>query len=514
MNKCLLALRLFTGLLFALPVAMFAQQKGDVIFKTDFDNKSDIDDWTQEGRMRVIDKEGVTSLRVNSGLLKYSLPLDKMKGCKIAVKYRLKAKDVSQPPQPWLGIKVMLHIVLPWDDIWQQTDLPGGSFEWRDEGFSTFIPAEAESAELIVGMEQVTGKVWVDKIDISIAEEPRKVNEANVHKGEKFTGHDAKRLRGFMVSTDIPDGDLRELAQLGANSIRWQITWNTFPYSPADTADIISYLQWLELKLKRIDEAMPLCRQLGLKVVIDLHTLPGGRYNGTMTNTLFQNKEWQDVFRSIWKDIAKRYKNEPAVWGYDLANEPEEGIVPDGVMNWNQLALATANDIREIDKQRAIIYEASPRGTQEALSIVEPLPVDGVVYSFHMYSPPQFTLQNAGGEGPGISYPGYINGKMWDIETMRKALSPIIKWQKDYNVQLYVGEFSAIRWAPGESAYYYINDCIRIFEEMGWDWAYHSYREWNGWSVEHGNNRNDNEITKEPTERKKMLLDWFKLNKQ
>ena len=26
---------------------------------------------------------------------------------------------------------------------------------------------------------------------------------------------------------------------------------------------------------------------------------------------------------------------------------------------------------------------------------------------------------------------------------------------------------------------------IEIFEEYGWDWTYHAFREWNGWSLEH-----------------------------
>ena len=46
-----------------------------------------------------------------------------------------------------------------------------------------------------------------------------------------------------------------------------------------------------------------------------------------------------------------------------------------------------------------------------------------------------------------------------------------------------MGEFSAITWAEGAGRY--IADCIAVFEEYGWDWTYHAFREWNGWSVEH-----------------------------
>jgi hypothetical protein len=49
---------------------------------------------------------------------------------------------------------------------------------------------------------------------------------------------------------------------------------------------------------------------------------------------------------------------------------------------------------------------------------------------------------------------------------------------------------------------------------LGWDWTYHAYREWDGWSVEHNSDPNNHEPTTEPTKRKKLLLDWFGKNKK
>jgi len=42
---------------------------------------------------------------------------------------------------------------------------------------------------------------------------------------------------------------------------------------------------------------------------------------------------------------------------------------------------------------------------------------------------------------------------------------------------MYIGEFSAIRWAPDGSAYRYLKDLIDVFEAHGWDWSYHAFRE-------------------------------------
>jgi hypothetical protein len=81
-------------------------------------------------------------------------------------------------------------------------------------------------------------------------------------------------------------------------------------------------------------------------------------------------------------------------------------------------------------------------------------------------------------------------------------------------VHIYLGEFSAIRWAPGDSAHQYLRDCIDIFEEYGWDWAYHAFREWDGWSVEHGPDRNNRTRMATPTDREQLLRSWFAENEK
>jgi hypothetical protein len=103
---------------------------------------------------------------------------------------------------------------------------------------------------------------------------------------------------------------------------------------------------------------------------------------------------------------------------------------------------------------------------------------------------------------------------MWDKAALEKVLKPVVDFQKRYNVHIYLGEFSAIRWAPGDSGYRYLKDCIEIFESHDWDWSYHAFREWNGWSVEHGPDRADNKPAATPTDRQKLLCDWFAKNKR
>ena len=103
---------------------------------------------------------------------------------------------------------------------------------------------------------------------------------------------------------------------------------------------------WLESALQQVDKLLPLCRELGVLVLIDLHTPPGGR-NPAQEMPLFHEKRFQDEFIEIGDKIA--------------------------------LCLSLKN---------------------------------------------------------------------------------VVEWQRDYGVHIYIGEFSAIRWAPGNSALNYLRDVI------------------------------------------------------
>jgi hypothetical protein len=107
------------------------------------------------------------------------------------------------------------------------------------------------------------------------------------------------------------------------------------------------------------------------------------------------------------------------------------------------------------------------------------------------------------------SYPGYINGVYWDKEQMRVNLKPWIDFQAAHpEAEILVGEFSCILWSKGADKW--IRDAIEIFEEYGWSWCYHAYREWPAWDVEY-THVGDYEPrkwvkAKEDTPRKKELL--------
>lgn len=491
----------------------------ETVFHADFEGKEALRDWqgasegvrpdTGRGGTKGVLIERPESAGAGSTMIHLSLPLDKVRGGRLKCEAWIRADGVVKPPNVWNGVKFMLHVVSPEGQQWVQQNSIYGTFDWKPVRFMTRIPADASEVTLLLGLEETTGTVRFDDVAISSM-----VRKTGLRAKTAYKGHNLPRLRGAMIGV-VNANDLRTLGnEWKANHVRWQLTWDGFPKSPADTAELPAYDAWLESQLKRLDSLLPVCKAAGLLVLVDMHTPPGGRDEAAVCR-LFEEKRYQEKFLEVWDTIARRYNGNKTVWGYDLVNEPVEGTMPDGLLDWHDLAAAAAKRVRAIDRNHAIIVEPAPWASPSSIDLFEPIDIPGVVYSVHMYEPHQLTHQGVDVQVKSpINYPGEIDGRMWDKERLRKVLQPVVDFQKDYNAHIYIGEFSIIRWAPGDSAYNYLRDCIDIFEENGWDWAYHAYREWDGWSVEHGSDRNDRARSKTETAREKLLRSWYAHDKK
>lgn len=509
-------------LFLASATASLAAAAGDVVFQTDFETRETLQTWQAGQNKHVRIEPGFQSARslcftapagvTSNNTLRLALPVELMRGARLRCEARVKAEGVTPAPHHWNGIKFMLHVVHPAGSTWPQPSLPQGTFDWQKAQFTVRVPKDATSASLVLGLESVHGTAAFDDIKITVVNPPRPAITTRPTT-PPFRGHELPRLRGAMLGRVKAD-DLREFGeQWGANHVRWQLIWGGFPQSPADKGDLAAYDTWLGGELNRLDELLPVCEKAGLKVLIDIHTPPGGR-NKASECRMFHEPRFQDNFLAWWDKISRRYVGNKTVWGYDLVNEPVEGTVADGCMDWQQLATAAARVVRKNDPEHAIVVEPAPWGGPESIENLEPLPVPGVVYSVHMYQPHKFTHQGVYENAVGLNYPGEVEGKSWNKDRLRKALQPVADFQRDFGVHIYIGEFSAIRWAPDDSAYRYLKDCIEIFEEQGWDWAYHAFREWDGWSVEHGSVKSDRSRSQTPTNRERLLQQWFAKNRK
>jgi len=516
---------LLTAVLCLAPMAAGSQERpalprGHVYFSTGFEGGDALKGWSGKASLgpgfespQSLCVERPAGSPEGSAAVTFTLPVEAMRGYLVYFSARIKAENVSPKPQPWNGVKFMAPIVAPDGRLWPAAEMPVGTFDWQRFGFAARVPANATSISLHLGLEQVTGKAWFDEVRVSVGRPPI-VAKPRVAAGPVYKGHDLPRLRGAMVSPDIDPESLRVFGQeWKANLIRWQLIRRGRIDDPLDLA---AYDRWLASALAQFDAALPFCEKYGLRVVLDLHSPPGGRmtsggYAGS-DHGLFASAACQKRFVELWQQIARKYRDAKAIWGYDLANEPVEGVIDEGLADWQELAERTAKAIRAIDPVRTIIVEPAQWGSPDGLTDFQPIDVPNVVYSVHMYVPHAFTHQGVHGPWRKVRYPGEIDGKHWDKAQLEAALKPAIDFQRRYNAHIYIGEFSAIRWAPDHSAYRYLRDLIEIFEAHGWDWTYHAFREWDGWSVEHGPDPKDHRPSPTPTDRQRLLQDWFAKN--
>lgn len=497
--------------------------RGAVVFQADFETPGALREWSGAPRLAP-GHHSEQALALSRGpaeegsgaIATRALPVEAWRGCLVRGTAMVRATNVSSRPNPWNGVKFMLALEAPDRKSWPQAEIPTGTFDWRRVAFTARIPTNATAATVVLGLEQVTGTVAFDDVRLVVAappvwREPRPVSSLT------SSADPGLRRRGAMVSPDIDTEGLRVLGQgWNANLVRWQLIRRgrrgPAPESPAD------YDAWLEGELRRLDAALPACETNGLWVVVDLHSPPGGRptsggYTGS-DGGLFTDPACQRQFIAVWQRIAARYRGARPIWGFDLANEPVEDLVEEGCDDWQQLAERAARAIRTIDPDRTLIVEPAAWGGPAGLGDLAPLPLSNVVYSVHMYLPHPFTHQGVHGPGPAYSYPGVIEGRAWDRAALEAALQPVIDFQRAHGVPIYIGEFSAIRWAPSGSAARYLEDLVAIFEAQGWDWSYHAFREWHGWSVEHGPDRDNAAPVATPTDRQRLLQSWFARNRK
>ncbi len=373
---------------------------------------------------------------------KFVLDASMLAGKYITLRASAKAADVSAPPNPWNGIKVMLVLNCGGANQYPQIDMPVGTFEWIERSKSLRVSRQLEHAVLVVGLESVSGRAWFDNIEILVGRPERKGRRFET----KFTGHDLPRLRGVMHGPTFRAEDIEELAtKWGANQIRWQLNWVPMKKAEDWAQDLDAYDKWLDGALIECDKALDASEKHRIRVLVDLHTPPGGRKEGGICR-MFSEKKYQDKLLSVWDRIAGRYKGREIVYAYDLLNEAVEGPVAPELMNWRELATEVTKVIRRIDPAKPVVFEPSPWGGPDGFETLEPLDVDRVIYSFHMYRPHNFTHQGVHNDKTGIAYPGVIDGQMWNKERLREEMAGVIDFQRYYNVQIYVGEFSAIRW--------------------------------------------------------------------
>ena len=242
----------------------------------------------------------------------------------------------------------------------------------------------------------------------------------------------------------------------------------------------------------------------GMKVALDMHISPGG-CEPSEENKMFHDAALGDHFVETWRRIARRFRGREGIYGYDLVNEPSQKREALPGCDWWNLQRRAAEAVRAEDPLTPIIIESNLKDGPSTFADLIPLAISNVIYEVHIYAPTAFTHQRI--FDPSEPEVGWPNAeKSWNADFLRNVMKPVREFQLKHGARIYVGEFSAVAWAPG--AENYLRDCIAIFEEYGWDWTYHAFRESPVWDVEMEGSKHPGMVpAATDTPRKRALLD-------
>jgi hypothetical protein len=415
--------------------------------------------------------------------------------------------NVSEPPYIWLGVKFMLPLASRQQgDSYPEFFNPPrkwGTADWLKTSAAVQIPPDVKQAALNLGLQGSTGKVSYRNIHLYRGDKaPVSTLMLPVIPQAKYTVNPA-RQRGVMSpnTTNGPvEKDFADLAAWGANSMRWQLRVPTVKGQSLTMTQMKSYL---DRKIDELQQVLDLGSKYGIMITIDVHS---GEYTKGM---LLGTAEGRDYLVEFWEKVASRYKGHPAIFGYNLINEPHSREIKSGDPSLPEQYARLIKAIRKIDQVTPVIIESDQMSAPHMLQFLPVYDSPNIIYSIHMYVPGGLTHQLNRKADSFIGYPDAE--KKWNKEYLRSELKFARDFQQKTGSRIYIGEFSCIRWAPGADQY--LKDCIELFEEYGWDWAYHAYREYDGWSVEHSDDPKVQQVVP-ATKRKAVLLKGFELNRK
>ncbi|MEP7107205.1 MAG: cellulase family glycosylhydrolase [Ferruginibacter sp.] len=238
----------------------------------------------------------------------------------------------------------------------------------------------------------------------------------------------------------ITYADIKFLKRIGANHIRLPFHYKMF------TNDL--YMGKRNAGFEYVDRVINWCRREKLFVLLDMHCAPGGQTGYNIDDSpgypwLFFSKSSQDLMSGVWVKIAKRYKSEPVVIGYDLINEPLASYFTNEIPDYNHrlflLYQRMVADIRKVDNQHALFLTGSLWAMD--FGVFEKILDNNVVYEFHKYHFP----------------------------VKQEAIQPYLDFRDNHDVPVYMGE-------TGENTDEWNRECTALLDSNEVNWAYWPYK--------------------------------------
>jgi endoglucanase len=266
-----------------------------------------------------------------------------------------------------------------------------------------------------------------------------------------------------MLNNFIQESDIRYMASLGVTVIRVPLNYrhledDNLPFS-IDKDGFV-----------HLDRIINWCKAHNVRVILDLHAAQGWQNpdwhsdNPKRVVLLWSDETFVDRVRNTWVEIARRYKDEPAVAGYNVLNEP----VSPNFKALNRVYAKIVGDIRKVDSDHLIFLEGNLFST--CFDELDP-PFDrDLVYSCHNYTPPGFS------KGP---YPGRTNRIWYDLRKLGQDFENRRTCMSRNNVPNFVGEFGSIYWKNkyDRCRLRVVDDLLNVMDNYHDHWTIWTYKD-------------------------------------
>lgn len=276
--------------------------------------------------------------------------------------------------------------------------------------------------------------------------------------------------------------DIKRLADYGANSVVILLS----PRFWAQNQKITPKQAW-QFSLDYADTILDACKKHGVTGILSVSQIPIDPTSGlSQESRVF----WEDPVRlmeaiNVAGSLAQHFHNRGNELGaYEILNEPviRDGSKVEFPKTWPGLVRGIVGEIRKYDAKRFVAVSLPIGGLPgEYGEKFQPLADANIIYNAHMYMPYDYTHQGVGEWSKrDVEYPGMIGFKYWDSNALEKYMFPLLSFQRKYNVPVWIGEFSAIRYAPNSDQY--LSDLLTIFDKHGLGWSYYSFKGFHGWN--------------------------------